>query len=256
MRFDVITLFPPMFEAITAQGITSRALEQGRWRLRCWNPRDYASDAYRSIDDRPYGGGPGMVMLAEPLAAALRDIRESQRTELGAAAPVIHLSPRGQPLTHARVAALAATPGATLLASRYEAVDQRLLDRYVDEEISIGDFVVSGGELPAMMLIDAVVRLLPGTLNDARSAEEESFATGLLDCPHYTRPEVFEGASVPDILLSGHHARIRRWRREQVLAATAARRPDLLERARRAGLLDAADERFLAQAAAHSQEIR
>lgn len=245
MRFDVITIFPAMFEAVSAQGITSRALERGLWRLRCWNPRDYATDAYRSVDDRPYGGGPGMVMLGEPLAAALRDIRAAQQAELGAPAPVIHLSPRGRPLTHQRVEALAATPGATLLASRYEAVDQRLLDRYVDEEVSIGDFVVSGGELPAMMLIDAVVRLLPGALNDARSAQQESFATGLLDCPHYTRPETFEGVPVPEVLLSGHHARIERWRREQALLATAARRPDLVRAARAAGALSAADERLL-----------
>lgn len=246
MRFDVVTIFPGMFDAVTRQGITSRALERGLWTLQCWNPRDYASDAYRSVDDRPYGGGPGMVMLAEPLAAALGAIRDAQRRTLGAPAPVLHLSPRGVPLTHARVAALAGTPGVTLLASRYEAVDQRLLERHVDEEVSVGDFVVSGGELPAMMLIDAAVRLLPGALNDERSAREDSFATGLLDCPHYTRPEVFEGAAVPEVLLSGHHARIRRWRRDQALLATRARRPELLEAARRAGLLDAADERFLA----------
>lgn len=246
MRFDVITIFPGMFDAIARHGITSRALERGLWSLNCWNPRDYATDAYRSIDDRPYGGGPGMVMLAEPLSMALEAIRARQQQELGAVQKVLHLSPRGRPLDHARVAELAATPGVTLLASRYEAVDQRLLDRYVDDEVSIGDFVVSGGELPAMMLIDAVVRLLPGALNDARSAEEESFATGLLDCPHYTRPEVFEGVSVPEVLVSGHHARIARWRREQALLATRDRRPELLSRAREDGLLDKADERFLA----------
>lgn len=258
MRFDVVTIFPGMFDAVTRQGITSRALGRGLWSLQCWNPRDFATDAYRSVDDRPYGGGPGMVMLAEPLAAALRTIRETQRTELGAPAPVLHLSPRGAPLTHARVAALAATPGATLLASRYEAVDQRLIERFVDEEVSVGDFVVSGGELPAMMLIDAVVRLLPGALNDERSAQEESFVTGLLDCPHYTRPEVFEGDPVPDVLLSGHHARIRRWRREQALLATRARRPELIDAARRAGQLDEADERFLTsrQPGAHGSEVR
>ncbi len=186
-----------------------------------------------------------MVMLGEPLAAALRDIREAQQTGTLSPGPVIHLSPRGRPLTHARVSELASLPSVTLLASRYEAVDQRFLDRHVDEELSIGDFVVSGGELPAMMLIDAVVRLLPGALNDARSAQEESFATGLLDCPHYTRPEVLDGLSVPEVLLSGHHARIARWRRDQALFETARRRPDLIARARRSGLLDKADERFL-----------
>jgi len=246
MRFDVITIFPAMFDAVTQQGITSRARERGLWRLDCWNPRDYATDAYRSVDDRPYGGGPGMVMLAEPLAAALTAIRAAQLQERGAAGPVLHLSPRGRPLTHARVVELAAQPALTLLASRYEAVDQRLLDRHVDEEVSIGDFVVSGGELPAMLLIDAIVRLIPGALNDPRSAEQESFATGLLDCPHYTRPEVFEGTAVPEVLLSGHHARIDRWRREQALAATLARRPELLASARAAGGLSAEDERWLA----------
>lgn len=256
MRFDVVTIFPAMFDAITRQGITSRALERGLWQLACWNPRDYASDAYRSVDDRPYGGGPGMVMLAEPLAAALAAIGEEQRRTHGAAGRVLHLSPRGRPLTHARVAELASEPALTLLASRYEAVDQRLLDRHVDEEVSIGDFVVSGGELPAMMLVDAVVRLLPGALNDARSAQEESFATGILDCPHYTRPEVFEGESVPEVLLSGHHARIARWRREQALAATLARRPGLIEAARLAGQLDAADERWLAAADAENAKTR
>lgn len=246
MRFDVITIFPEMFDAITRQGITARAIDRGLWRIACWNPRENASDAYRSIDDRPYGGGPGMVMLAEPLSATLREIREHQHRESAAAGPLIHLSPRGRPLTHARVSELASLPSVTLLASRYEAVDQRFIDRHVDEEISIGDFVVSGGELPAMMLIDAVVRLLPGALNDARSSQEESFATGLLDCPHYTRPEVLDGVAVPEVLLSGHHARIARWRRDQALLETARRRPELILRARQSGLLDKADERFLA----------
>ena len=251
MRFDVITLFPGMFDALTAHGITGRALDRGRWSLRLWNPRDFATDAYRTVDDRPYGGGPGMVMMAEPLVAALQAIRSDRAACMAASAtvsagPVLHLSPRGRPLTHARVMALAAEPGVTLLASRYEAVDQRFLDRHVDEEVSVGDFVVSGGELPAMMLMDAVVRLLPGALNDPRSALEDSFANGLLDCPHYTRPETFDGIPVPEVLLSGHHARIARWRRERSLAVTLARRPDLVDRLRAEGGLDAADERFLA----------
>ena len=249
MRFDVVTLFPEMIESATRQGVTARARDRGLWQLHCWNPRDRATGAYRSADDRPYGGGPGMVMMAEPLAATLVAVREQQRTDGGVSGPVIHLSPRGRPLDHARVSQLAALASVTLLAGRYEAVDQRLLERYVDEEISIGDFVVSGGELPALMLIDAVVRLLPGALNDERSALEDSFVHGLLDCPHYTRPEVFEGVSVPAVLLSGHHANIARWRREQALESTARRRPDLIERARKEGRLDAKDERYLRQVA-------
>jgi tRNA (guanine37-N1)-methyltransferase len=186
-----------------------------------------------------------MVMLAEPLAAALAAIAADQQAGGMARAPVIHLSPRGRPLTHARVAELAALEAVTLIASRYEAVDERLIERHVDEELAIGDFVVSGGELPAMMLIDAAVRLLPGALNDERSAQQDSFADGLLDCPHFTRPETFEGLGVPEVLLSGHHARIARWRREQALMATASRRPDLLESARAEGRLTKDDERFL-----------
>ena len=245
IRFDVITIFPPMFDALCRHGVSARALERGLWQLRCWNPREFATDAYRSVDDRPYGGGPGMVMLAEPLAAALAAIAADQQAAGIAAAPIIHLSPRGRPLTHRRVAELAGLEAVTLLSSRYEAVDERLIELHVDEELAIGDFVVSGGELPAMMLIDATVRLLPGALNDERSAREDSFAQGLLDCPHFTRPETFEGLAVPEVLLSGHHARIARWRREQALAATASRRPDLLERARAEGRLTRDDEAFL-----------
>lgn len=241
VRFDAITLFPAMFEAVTGYGITGRAHERGLWSLRCWNPRDFATGAYRSVDDRPYGGGPGMVMLAQPLADALA----AARHDAPAGRPVIALSPRGRPLHDRRVRELADGAGAILLAGRYEAIDQRLLDRHVDEEIAVGDFVVSGGELPAMMLIDAVVRQLPGAMNDPRSAAFDSFADGLLDCPHFTRPEVFDGVPVPEVLLSGHHARIARWRREQALRATLARRPELLARAREQGRLGADDERFL-----------
>ena len=243
MRVDVVSIFPAMFDALTEWGITSRALKRGLWELHRWNPRDFAHDAYRSIDDRPFGGGQGMVMLAEPLADTLSAIAAAGASPR---APVIHLSPRGRPLDQARVKALSELPALTLLASRYEAVDQRLLDRHVDEEISIGDFVVSGGELPAMMLIDSLVRLLPGALNDARSAVEESFSTGLLEGPHYTRPEVFEGVSAPEVLLSGHHARIAKWRHEQSLRVTAERRIDLIARARAEGRLTPADERWLA----------
>ena len=241
LRFDAITLFPDMFDAVARYGITGRAHERGMWSLRCWNPREFATDAYRSVDDRPYGGGPGMVMLAQPLADAIAAARRDAPDER----PVIALSPQGRPLDDRRVRELAAGTGAILLAGRYEAIDQRLLDRHVDDEIAVGDFVVSGGELPAMMLIDAVVRQLPGAMNDPRSAASDSFAEGLLDCPHYTRPEVFEGVPVPEVLLSGHHARIARWRREQALRATLLRRPDLLDRAREQGRLSADDERIL-----------
>lgn len=246
MQFDVITLFPDMFAAVSAFGITSRALKQNRFGLRCWNPRDFTTDNYRTIDDRPYGGGPGMVMLAQPLAAALGAARGAQQ-QAGVAKPrTILLSPQGKTLDHARVVALAQEPGLVLLCGRYEAIDQRLVDAEVDEEISLGDFVLSGGEVPAMALIDAVVRLLPGVLGDERSALEDSFVSGLLDCPHYTRPEVYDGVRVPEVLLGGHHAHIERWRREQSLYNTARKRPDLIVAARAQGLLSRSDEAYLA----------
>ncbi|HLS56924.1 MAG TPA: tRNA (guanosine(37)-N1)-methyltransferase TrmD [Zeimonas sp.] len=250
MRIDAVTLFPDMFDAVTRFGITARAHERGLWSLVCRNPRDFATDAYRRVDDRPYGGGPGMVMLAQPLADAIAMARDGGP----AGRPVIALSPQGRPLDDRRVRELAGGPGMILVAGRYEAIDQRLLDRHVDEEIAIGDFVVSGGELPAMMLIDAVVRQLPGAMNDAQSAACDSFADGLLDCPHYTRPEVFEGVPVPEVLLSGHHAQIARWRRDQALRATLQRRPDLIARARAQGRLSAEDERVLASLLAGGQE--
>ena len=228
LRFDVVTLFPPMFEAISGYGVTSRALEKKIYELTLWNPRDFTTDNYKTVDDRPYGGGPGMVMLAEPLEKAINAAKLRQQ-EAGVAKPkVIHLSPQGRPLTHEAVLELAAQPGLILLASRYEGVDERLLRRVVDEEYSIGDYVLSGGELPAMVLIDAVVRQLPGTLGDADSAAEDSFVDGLLDCPHYTRPEVYEGEVVPAVLMSGHHKEIKRWRLKQSLGRTRDKRPDLL----------------------------
>jgi len=228
MRIEVVTLFPEMVHSAARYGVTGRALERGIWSLGCRNPRDFATDAYRSVDDRPYGGGPGMVMLAEPLQRAI----DAARAEFGAAgiaAPrVIYLSPQGEPLRHGRVAALAAEPGLVLIAGRYEGIDERLLERETDLEIAVGDFVVSGGELPALMLMDALVRQLPGVLNDAQSRIEESFVDGLLDCAHYTRPEVYAGQAVPPVLLSGDHAAVARWRRKQSLGRTWLRRPELL----------------------------
>jgi tRNA (guanine37-N1)-methyltransferase len=245
MQFDVVTLFPEMFQALTQSGITRRAFDQKKCALTLWNPRDFTSDNHRTVDDRPYGGGPGMVMLAKPLEAAINAAKANQLQQGLPAPRVVYMSPQGQALTHRRVMQLIAEPGLVLLCGRYEAVDQRLLDRCVDEEISLGDFVLSGGELPAMALMDAVIRQLPGVLNDDASAVEDSFVNGLLDCPHYTRPEVYEGMAVPPVLLGGHHAEIQKWRREQMLAATARKRPDLIDKARAAGMLSHADESFL-----------
>ncbi|MFA6013880.1 MAG: tRNA (guanosine(37)-N1)-methyltransferase TrmD [Gallionellaceae bacterium] len=229
MRFDVVTLFPEMFDAITRYGITRRAAEQKRFELQTWNPRDFTSDNHRTVDDRPFGGGPGMVMLIEPLAQAISAAKVAQQAAGFTRTRVIHLSPQGKPLTHEVVKELQAqNEGLVLLASRYEGVDERLITRYIDEEISIGDYVLSGGELAAMVLIDSLVRQLPGVLGDAESAQQDSFVNGLLDCPHYTRPEVYNGEGVPDVLMSGHHAEIEKWRLKQSLGRTAERRPDLL----------------------------
>jgi len=222
IRFDVVTLFPEMFAAITASGITSRALEAGLYSLTTWNPRDFTTDKYRTVDDRPYGGGPGMVMLAEPLEKTLDAVKAA------GGGRVLYLSPQGRKLDHRGVLEFSREKSLTLLCGRYEGVDERLLERRVDEEWSIGDFVLSGGELAAMALVDAVVRQLPGALGDEASALEESFADGLLDCPQYTRPEQYSGAKVPEMLLSGHHENIRRWRLKQALGRTWLRRPDLL----------------------------
>ncbi|MED5598306.1 tRNA (guanosine(37)-N1)-methyltransferase TrmD [Janthinobacterium sp. P210006] len=246
MQFDVVTLFPEMFAALTQSGVTRRAFDQGKCGLSLWNPRDFTTDNHRTVDDRPYGGGPGMVMMARPLEATIAAAKQRQ-TDLGLAAPrVVFMSPQGRPLTHERVTQLKAEPGLVILCGRYEAVDQRLLDRCVDEEISVGDFVLSGGELPAMALMDAVIRLLPGVLNTEASAIEDSFVNGLLDSPHYTRPETYEGMAVPPVLMGGNHAEIVKWRRQRMLEATATKRPDLLVSARAAGLLSRADEQFLA----------
>jgi tRNA (guanine37-N1)-methyltransferase len=246
MQFDVVSLFPEMFAALTQSGVTRRGIEQGRWGLHLWNPRDFTQDRHRTVDDRPYGGGPGMVMMAKPLEAAIAAAKQRQR-DMGLAAPrVVFMSPQGKPLTHARVMALKDEPGLVVLCGRYEGVDQRLLDRCVDEEISLGDFVLSGGELPAMALMDAVVRQLPGVLGDDASAIEDSFVNGLLDSPHYTRPEVHDGVPVPPVLMGGNHAEIMKWRRQRMLEATSKKRPELIGKARAAGLLSKADEKFLA----------
>ena len=212
-----------MINAITQHGITARALNRQIYSLHVINPRDFTADNHNTVDDRPYGGGPGMVMLAEPLALAIQAAKLNNVD-----ASVIHLSPRGTPLTHEKVMALSKANGLILLASRYEGVDERLLESLVDEELSIGDYVLSGGELPAMALIDAIVRQLPGSLGDDNSAIEDSFVNGLLDCPHYTRPEVYKDRYVPEVLLSGNHAKIREWRLKQSLLLTRAKRPDLL----------------------------
>lgn len=233
MRFDAITLFPAMFEALTRHGITRRAFEQGLWQLATVNPRDFTSDNHRTVDDRPFGGGPGMVMLAEPLAQAVESARAAQAAAGCGSTRVIALTPTGTLLTDRRVRELAAraSAGIVLVCGRYEGIDQRFLDTCVDEQVSIGDFVLSGGEVAAMAVIDAIVRQLPGALKE-ESAADESFVGGLLDGPHYTRPEVWRGSDVPDVLLSGHHAEIARWRREQRLAVTASVRPDLVQRLR------------------------
>lgn len=230
MQFDVLTLFPEMFDALTQSGVVGRAFDNQICQLTRWNPRDFTYDKHRTVDDRPYGGGPGMVMKAQPLEEA---IVASKARQVAAGLPepkVIYLSPQGKPFTHARAQSLAEQSGVVLLCGRYEAVDQRLIDRCVDEEISMGDFVLSGGEIPAMALIDATVRLLPGVLHDETSAQNDSFVHGILDCPHYTRPEVYEDMTVPAVLMGGNHADIAQWRKEQAMETTLARRPDLLEK--------------------------
>ncbi|MEG2154753.1 MAG: tRNA (guanosine(37)-N1)-methyltransferase TrmD [Burkholderiaceae bacterium] len=240
MRFDAITLFPAMFAAVSEQGITRRARELGLWSMGLWNPRDFTTDVHRTVDDRPFGGGPGMVMMAEPLAATLAGIRAS-----GNSGRVLAFAPGGTRLTDSRVREfVAAKESLVLVCGRYEGTDQRFLDQCVDEVVSIGDFVLSGGELAAMTLVDAVVRQLPGAIKDL-STSDESFADGLLDAPHYTRPEVWRDLPVPDVLMSGHHAKIDAWRREQALLATAAVRPDMIDSAREAGLLTKRDEGIL-----------
>jgi len=251
MRFDVLTLFPEIFSAHLGLGVTRRAFESRQVDVRLWQLREFALDLHRRVDDRPYGGGPGMVMLAEPLDRAIRAVHDDRnRSEAGQPeAPLIHFTPTGQPLSQALVHFLSQSTGALLLCGRYEGIDQRLLDRHVTMEISLGDFVLSGGEIPALALLDAVARLQEGVLGDAQSHQQDSFSDGLLDCPHFSRPETWASdrgsVSVPDVLLSGHHAAIARWRRERSLELTARRRPDLISAARAKGKLTRLDEAFL-----------
>jgi tRNA (guanine37-N1)-methyltransferase len=251
MRFDVITLFPELFAPFLTSGVTRRAYETGVVDVKFWNPRDCAEGNYRRVDDRPFGGGPGMVMLAEPLARCLENLRADRLACSAPDAPTILFSPIGKALNHASVERWASSSsGAILICGRYEGLDQRFIDTHVDHQISLGDFVLSGGEIAAMALLDAVARLQPGVLNDAGSHQMDSFnpaLDGLLDCPHYTRPEAWRGQSVPPVLLSGNHAHIERWRREQRLALTQRQRPDLVQAARVAGYLSGNDEAFLAE---------
>ncbi|PHQ24534.1 tRNA (guanosine(37)-N1)-methyltransferase TrmD [Marinobacter guineae] len=226
MWIGAVSLFPDMFSAVTDYGITGRAVRDGLLTFQSWNPRDYTHDRHRTVDDRPYGGGPGMLMKIQPLRDAIHVAREAAPGK----ACVVYLSPQGETLDQTVVESLAAEKRLILVAGRYEGVDERLIATEVDREVSLGDFVLSGGELAAMAVIDAVTRLIPGALGHAQSAEQDSFADGLLDCPHYTRPEVYEGLAVPDVLLGGHHDQIRRWRLKQSLRRTRQRRPDLLEK--------------------------
>ena len=244
MRFDVLTLFPELFAPFFASGVTRRAYESKQVEVVLWNPRDFAEGNYRRVDDRPFGGGPGMVMMAEPLSACL----DAALAARGASAPVVLFSPIGETLRHRTVESWSAGGGAVLVCGRYEGIDQRFIDARVTHQISLGDFVLSGGEIAAMALLDAVARLQPGVLGDEASHVQDSFnpaLDGLLDCPHYTRPEQWRGEGVPAALMSGHHVQIERWRRDQRLLITRDRRPDLIDAARSAGRLSAADEKTL-----------
>ncbi|WP_394809268.1 tRNA (guanosine(37)-N1)-methyltransferase TrmD [Nitrosomonas sp.] len=226
---DVITLFPEMFNAITQYGVTGKANRKAIFRLNTWNPRDFTHDNYRTVDDNPYGGGPGMVMMAQPLEDAITQAKARQNALGIEKTQTAYLTPQGKRLDHETAKQLSTLPGLILLCGRYEGIDERLIMRQVDMEISIGDYVVSGGELAAMVLIDCIVRQIPGTLGDPESANQDSFADGLLDCPHYTRPEIYKGSHVPEVLMSGNHAYIRRWRLQQALGKTWLKRPDLFE---------------------------
>jgi len=228
MKFDIVTLFPEMVESVASIGVLGRAVKNGQVQLNSWSPRDYTEDKHRTVDDRPYGGGPGMLMKVEPLKAAIEEAKKSAAAD-NVQSKVIYMSPQGKPVTQQDVLALAEQSGLIIIAGRYEGIDERIIESYVDEEWSIGDYVLSGGELPALVLIDAVARMLPGVLGDEQSAQQDSFMQGFLDCPHYTRPEEIDGRSVPDVLLSGNHRNIDEWRLKQSLGRTWLRRPDLLK---------------------------
>ncbi|UTW49365.1 tRNA (guanosine(37)-N1)-methyltransferase TrmD [Bacterioplanoides sp. SCSIO 12839] len=225
MRFDVVTLFPDMFQALTDHGVTGRAVKQEKVSIQCWNPRDFTHDNYQTVDDRPYGGGPGMLMKIQPL----KDAIHAAKAAAGEGAKVIYMSPQGRKLDQRGAEQLAQQQKLILVAGRYEGIDERLIETEIDEEWSLGDFVLSGGEMAAMTMMDAVIRLVPGVLGHELSAQQDSFSDGLLDCPHYTRPELYEGQAVPEVLLSGNHEKIRQWRLKQSLGRTWQRRPDLLD---------------------------
>ena len=252
MRFDVISLFPELFASFLTSGVTRRAYEAQLVHVKLWNPRDFADGNYRRVDDRPFGGGPGMVMLAEPLALCLAAIQADRGP---ANAPVVLFSPVGKKLTHHTVESWSTSQGAVLVCGRYEGVDQRFIDNFVTHQISLGDFVLSGGEIAAMAMLDAIARLQPGVLNDEGSHQLDSFnpaLDGLLDCPHYTRPEKWRDQAAPAILMSGNHSSIEQWRREQRLALTQQQRPELVHQARVAGMLNSSDEAFLSTLPADS----
>ena len=245
MRFDVVSIFPEMFSALTQWGITGRACEQQLTSVSLWNPRDFSADSRKTVDDRAYGGGPGMVMMAKPLEDTVEAIQVQHQLLGIRSGPVCLLAPQGKPFSQQIAADILSYGNLTLICGRYEAVDQRFIERKVDLQLSLGDFVLSGGEIPAMAMMDAVIRLIPGALGDQESAAQDSFMNGLLDYPHYTRPEIVGNLSVPDVLLGGHHAKIMGWRRQQSLALTKRLRPDLIESARAKGLLSQEDEQFL-----------
>ena len=245
MRFDVVTLFPEMFSALTQWGVTGRACEQALASVHLWNPRDFCADPRKTVDDRAYGGGPGMVMMVKPLEDAVTGIKQAHQAAGVKTGPVCLLAPQGERFSQKIAADILNYGNISFICGRYEGVDQRFVDRNVDLQLSIGDFVLSGGEIAAMTIMDAVIRLIPGALGDAESAVQDSFVNGLLDYPHYTRPEIYENLSVPDVLLGGHHAKIADWRRRKSLELTSRLRPDLIESARANGLLTREDELFL-----------
>ena len=245
MRFDVVTLFPEMFSALTQWGVTGRACEHNLASVHLWNPRDFCTDHRKTVDDRAYGGGPGMVMMVKPLEDTVCAVKATHLTKGIQSGPICLLAPQGETFSQKIAEDILNYGNLTFICGRYEAIDQRFVDRNVDLQLSIGDFVLSGGEIPAMAMMDAVIRLIPGALGDGHSAVQDSFVNGLLDYPHYTRPEIYENLSVPDVLLGGHHAKIADWRRQKSLELTFRLRPDLIETARAKGLLTREDEQYL-----------